>query len=336
MRTPFVSILVAALSVVSTACDMTEPDVSGDLVPKTVAEDPSLPSITLNGTRLHVITMGDPAKPVIVFLHGGPGTDSRSMLRLADRYAGYSLADDHFLLFWDQRGTGLSERVDKSQLNGDTYDADLDAIISRYSPNKPVTLIGQSWGGMYATKYIDGHPSRVSAAVLIESGPLTGALYEKRKNDIIKVDLFAEWLNDFAWGTQFIASDGDARMDYNLLLGLRGSQPGFHEREDFDPEPVWRLGAAAAHYIIEDGRDAHGGFTFDFTKHLAAYSTPVLFIAGALSDVLGPSLQREQMGAYPHASLEVIPDAGHDVHWTKPDRVVPLIQSYLDARKEGK
>ena len=93
---------------VAAACDTMSPSESGNLVPRTVAEDPSIPAIELNGLRFHAETFGNPAKPVIVMLHGGPGGDYRGMLRLAGRYNAYSLTDDYFVVYWDQRGTGKS------------------------------------------------------------------------------------------------------------------------------------------------------------------------------------------------------------------------------------
>jgi proline iminopeptidase len=336
MRAPFLKQLVLAPAVImAMGCglsDLADPGKPGNLVPATVMEDPTLPSIELNGARFHAQTFGDPTKPVIVFLHGGPGSDYRGMLRLAERHDGYSLADDYFLVFWDQRGSGLSERTDKSTLNLATYDADLDALIRKYSPGRPVFLVGHSWGAMYATEYVDRHPERVAGAVLIESGPLNAAHFERVKRDIYDIDFFAEWTNDVAWSTQFITADGHARMDYELLLGIKESQPRYHQQMDVDPEPLWRLGAAANRWLPKSGQDAKGNANYDFTAHLGRFTTPVLFVTGGLSEVLGESLQREQVKDYPNASLVVVPGAGHDVHWTRPAQVVSQIRSYLSAR----
>ncbi len=318
----------------ATACDTLSPSESGNLVPKTVAEDSSLPAIDMNGSRFHVLTYGDPANPVIVFLHGGPGGDSRSMLRLGQRFNGYSLADEYYLVYWDQRGSGLSQRVNKDELTGDVYDADLDSLIGRYSPGRKVFLIGESWGGMFATRYINTRPQQVAGAVLIEPGPLDGATMERLKDDINGLDLFSEWLNDYAWSSQFITPEDHARMDYARMLGVGKSQPRFHERT-VDPLPSWRLGAVASRYIQEDGQDANGKASFDFTTNLSAYTTPVLFVTGALSEVLGASLQQQQMQRYPSASLQVVDGAGHDVAWVKTAEVLTFIRAYLDARKGG-
>src|SRR6478609_1687400 len=101
-------VLIAAIAV--TACEkemkVNEP---GNLVPKTVTEDASIPAIDINNTRLHAETFGNPVDPMVVMLHGGPGADYRSMLNAK------ALANDgYFVIFYDQRGSGLSEREDKN------------------------------------------------------------------------------------------------------------------------------------------------------------------------------------------------------------------------------
>jgi pimeloyl-ACP methyl ester carboxylesterase len=59
----------------------------------------------------------------------------------------------------------------------------------------------------------------------------------------------------------------------------------------------------------------------------------VLFITGAWSEVLGASLQEQQMLLYPVASLKVVDGAGHDVAWIKTPEVLAEIRSYLDGLK---
>jgi proline iminopeptidase len=310
------------------------PEDPGNLVPLTVAEDASLPAIEMNGSRFHLETFGNPVNPVIIFLHGGPGSDYRSMLTMRERYNGYSLTDEYFLVYWDQRGAGLSRRHNKDVLTLDVYDKDLNTLVNLYSPGRPVILIGVSWGGMFATSYINKHPERVAGAVLIEPGPMKGPTMERIKDDIFDIDLGSEWLNDVAWNSQFLSPDDHARMDYERMLGVRDAQPRFHQ-STVNPEPGWRLGAAAGRYLMEDGQDENGVFDYDFTNNLSAYTTPVLFIAGAWSEVLGESLQQEQRLHYPSASLAVVDGAGHDVAWIKTPEVVALIRAYLDSRRGG-
>lgn len=327
--------LALALKVVGlAACEAMSPSDPGALVPRTVTEDGSLPAIEMNGSRFHVETMGNPLNPVIVFLHGGPGIDYRSLLKLANRYDGYSLTDEYFLVFWDQRGTGLSARVDKRELTIETYVNDLTTIINRYSAGRPVYLIGESWGGMFATRFINEFPQRVAGAVLIEPGPLNGVTAEETEDEMFDMSLSAEWLNDFVWNSQFLSPDDHARMDFERMLGAKNSQPKFHQ-DRVNPSPVWRMGAAAAKYIAKDGQDHNGKFTYDFTTNLSTYRTPVLFMAGSLSEVLGESLQSKQILRYPQATLEVVDGAGHDVAWVKTPEVLVHVRQYLDERRGG-
>ena len=88
-------VLIAAIAL--TACQkelkVNEP---GNLVPKTVTEDASLPAITINGTRFHAETFGNSEDPIVVMLHGGPGADYRSLLNAK------ALANDgYYVVFYD-------------------------------------------------------------------------------------------------------------------------------------------------------------------------------------------------------------------------------------------
>src|SRR3954454_4492848 len=96
----------------------------GNLVPRTVDEDPSLPAIDLAGTRFHAEAFGNPDAPVLIVLHGGPGSDYRPLLPLR------ALADDSYrVVFWDQRGAGLSARHDPGTIDLATYLEDLRLVI---------------------------------------------------------------------------------------------------------------------------------------------------------------------------------------------------------------
>jgi proline iminopeptidase len=311
---------------IPTAC--LDPTADGNLVPLTVDGDPTLPRIALNGSVFHAETFGDPAAPVIVMLHAGPGRDYRGLLRLRNAVDGVRLEDRHFVVFWDQRSTGLSRRHDPGDVTVAAYDADLLALVDDVSPGRPVVLLGHSWGGMYASRFIGLHPERVAGAVLMEPGPLTGALFEEVKSGVQHLDLWSEWLNDYAWGQTIVSPDGHARADYALVLGQFGnSQPGYH-LSTTDPEPFWRLGAVAYSTIPREGI-SNGKAVWDFTKGLDRFQHPVLFEASELDEVLGVAFQKRQMTAYPSAELAVVAGAGHDHAWTQPEGTLRPVFDYL-------
>lgn len=306
-----------------------DPAEDGNLVPVTADQDATIPQLAFNGSTFHLETAGDPANPVVILLHGGPGGDYRSLLRLLDPVDGRRLTDDYFVVLWDQRGSGLSQRHDAAELDLATYDADLDWLVDHYSADRPVVLIGHSWGGMYATSYISEHPEQVAGAVLMEPGPLTGALFDEVKDEIIKLAFFSEWLNDYAWAHRVLSPDDHARADYLRALGmLSDAQPGYHQSDD-DPSPIWRLGAVANTAVQEEGM-VDGKPAWDFTTGLATFTTPVLFIASSDNTVIGEAFQRRQQVFYPNATMSVIADSGHDHPWTHAAQTMRPVFTYLD------
>jgi proline iminopeptidase len=52
-------------------------------VPDTVATDPTIPHVEIDGVVFHAQTYGDPQNPVVVIVHGGPGGNFGYLLNLA-------------------------------------------------------------------------------------------------------------------------------------------------------------------------------------------------------------------------------------------------------------
>ena len=84
-------------------------------IPNTVKMDTTLPSLKLKNYIFHSETFGDETNEMILVVHGGPGADYRYLLNFK------ALSDSFFVVFYDQRGTGLSARIDNEYLN---YDKD--------------------------------------------------------------------------------------------------------------------------------------------------------------------------------------------------------------------
>ena len=193
-------VLMAAITVIACKKELkvNEP---GNLVPKTVTEDASIPAIEVNGARFHAETFGSPTDPMVVILHGGPGADYRSMLNAK------ALANDgYFVIFYDQRGSGLSQREDKNRYSIQLMLDDLGAVIGQYrkSKDQKVFLLGHSWGAMLATAYINSYPTKINGVVLAEPGGFTW----DQTNDYIKrtkdMSPFSENSNDALYPDSFL------------------------------------------------------------------------------------------------------------------------------------
>ena len=222
-------------------------------VPATVTDDPSLPARKVLGIRLHAQEFGPKTGKVVIVLHGGPGGDYRSLLGLA------ALAEDGFQVhFYDQRGAGLSERVSDTDLTLSGLIAELDAIISAFSPDAPVILIGHSWGAMLASAYLGTYPERVASAVLIEPGFLSAKGADNflaRMKSMTNTPAFLWTMLISGFRAQHVTGpDPEAPKDFlhGQVVHAFASHPDnpYHcPGEPFD-SPTWRFGARASKAVL--------------------------------------------------------------------------------------
>jgi len=104
--------------------------------------------------------------PILLFLHGGPGTAQISFSRKPQK----RLEDEFIVVNWDQRGAGYS--YSKSIVTGDmkieNFISDTEEIIryllKKFSKNK-LFLAGHSWGSYPGIKTAEKHPELLWAYI---------------------------------------------------------------------------------------------------------------------------------------------------------------------------
>ena len=299
------------------ACTLHDPTDSDLLIAPTVDEDPSLAALDIDGTRVHVEITGPVDAPVVIFLHGGPGGDYRYMLDLEAP----ELAVDHRLVFWDQRGTGLSRR--HADVTMDQYLADLEALVDRVSPDRPVILVGHSWGGAYAAWYTARHPDRVRGVVMIDPQALTHALYVEH-GEPLDTDLLAEWLDDPLWAREILTPEDHVRADFLLASTEMFRIPRFGNSAI---APIFRPGAVVFEQLSLSWFADHD---YNFATGLATFPRPILILAGTADQVLGFDFQQKQLPLLGDARVVALPGDGHNDTVTDPQTVVE-IRHYLDT-----
>ena len=112
--------------------------------------------------RIHYVT-DDLSKPVLLFLHGGPGVCNRHDIMTNHR----DLTDTFTLVTWDQRGTGGSyfgvspETLTVDQVTEDA--AELVEWLCRKFNKDKIFVIGGSWGSELGVWLITKHPGKIAA-----------------------------------------------------------------------------------------------------------------------------------------------------------------------------
>lgn len=302
----------------------------GNLVPKTVENDKTLPAISINGTLLHAETFGNPDSTMLVVLHGGPGSDYRHLLNCkAFGSHGY------YVIFYDQRGSGLSKRHSKSTYSIQVMLDDLSEVISHYrrSPEQRVFLLGHSWGAILATAYIDKYPAAISGVILAEPGGFKWDDIEGYVSRSRNIKITSELMNDFLYTDQFITGKKDehAILDYKYALlsaadGNKGSPVG-----NEGLLPFWRSGAVVNQALFEIGDKEKP----DWTTHLNQFSTKVLFIYSERNSAYGVAYAQKVSSAYLHVELFKVNGAGHDMlsFPTGWNNFFPVALNYLNSLK---
>ncbi len=99
-------------------------------------------------------------EPTLLLLHGGPGYDHSGFKPLFSQ-----LADIAQIVYYDHRGHGRSDRRPAHEWTLDTFADDVVRLCDALGIAKPIVL-GQSFGGFVAQRYIARHPAHPGKVIL--------------------------------------------------------------------------------------------------------------------------------------------------------------------------
>lgn len=285
---------------------------------------PTQQHIQGRGVQLNVITRGNPANNAIVLVHGYP--DNQQVWNdVAERLAG-----DWFVVTYDVRGAGLSDRPARSRdYRMPLLAADLEAVVNTVLPDQHFHLVGHDWGSIQSWESVTGGPiqSRILSYTTL-SGPC--------------LDHVGHWLRErlrhpsprrvrqlvgqlaSSWYIGAFHLPWLAPMLWNRCMGARWS--GYLKAsEGIDS-------ATANPYQRQDGRDGIRLYRANMLQHLLA---PRVRYARCPVQLIVPSRDR-YVGAQLFEGLEDwVPalyrrdvDAGHWLPLSQPDTVANFIAQF--------
>ncbi|MFC1547226.1 alpha/beta fold hydrolase [Candidatus Neomarinimicrobiota bacterium] len=261
-------------------------------------------------------------------LHGGSGADYRHLLPLSD------LSDCYFVIMWDQRGSGLSERIHRDEISFEYWVAELKAVKNHFVPEDKITLVGESWGGMYAMLYYQHHPEDVTQIALLEPGPLASSLAEPYEEEVNDYSLRDDWLNDMVWNMEFLGPYDHEQIDYKWMLVFEEAAGALLCYGD-NSTHIWRYRAYMAYSVGHKLLDAPQGY--DYTSNIDSITDPVLILASECS-ALGYEYQvTYHEPLFPNAQVRLIPESGHFTTVDAPGKVLAELKEFLkEYNKDSK
>ncbi|MGF1722503.1 alpha/beta hydrolase [Vibrio kyushuensis] len=299
-------------------------------MPSTVEHDSSLSFTEVNGYKFHTVDQGSEHNSVVIVVHGGPGGDHQYLKTLTP------LSDSHHVIFYDQRGAGLSPRVDKAQLTIEQNLDDLDSIVDHFAHDKKVILIGHSWGGMLVTGYLSKHPEKVSHAVVVEPGMLypdsAEVFIKKMKSSRSFFDALALVRHSFVY--PFIQkTDGHEGFDYVMTKLLNRGEPGAPyqcENESMSADAFKRAGYDAFNNMLSPIMSNPELFAHDLTDGIDTYEGNIMLVSSECS-YFGYEFQKNyHLPKLPTQTQHVqAKGMGHNMLTLNPDWSLKIIRGFL-------
>jgi len=170
-------------------------DVKGRPLPGSIA---TLERVNLGGVEQGMLIRGlNVANPVLLYLHGGPGTSELGMVRQHNVPA---LEKRFTVVVWDQRGAGMSfaAREPESGMNVEQFIADvheLTLLLCERFQQPKIYLVGHSWGSALGALTAQRYPELYHAYVGV------GQVVDMREGERIS----------YAWTLAQAEQAGDAR-----------------------------------------------------------------------------------------------------------------------------
>ena len=257
------------------------------------------------------------ATPVIA-VNGGPGLSHKYMLQ-NDVWP--RLSQGRQIVFYDQRGTGKSQRVSPKALqNMAAQVADLESVRS-YLGFEKVDLVGDSYGGLLSMAYVSAHPEHVRKLILSDSAPPAW-------KDI--VHLLPQVFPDI--------EEQDAEIGKKLGNTDAAAQEQLinHFRMIFYSEDLlhaYLSGIGDLGYAPKIGEAVSNATAdIDLTTKLPKFTVPTLVITGRYDMNVAPLTAWRMYKAIPGAKFVVFAKSGHLPYYEEPDKYVQVVDTFLAGR----
>lgn len=285
-------------------------------------------NVVLNGVRIWYRVAGNTKSnlPPLVFLHGGPGYNSNSFSVLA----GPRLEETIRVVYYDERGSGRSERPWTGHYQLDTLVEDVEALRRALGVAK-IAVLGHSFGGTLALEYAAKYPNRVSRMVLVGAGSNMPAACAAR------VDYLSQHYATLLSRARADTAAGRHWTDCRLALDMLPDSL----REKVNNESMFPDLTLAR---TQDSLDAASGLrnTGELSRALfrggllnyrfaspQRVTMPVLILAGKEDYAIGLPQQRALAGALPNARIVEYERSGHFLYLDQPERFTRDVVAFL-------
>lgn len=302
--------------------------------------------VEIGGLEQWVLIRGlDRSNPILLILHGGPGTSKTALFRAFNA----SLESYYTVVYWDQRAAGKTRQRagPKETLKISQYVSDIDDLVDYLRENlnqNKVALMAHSWGTSIGIMYAHQYPEKVSGFIGV--GQISNMVENERRS-------YASALRS-----------AEAENHIEAIAALTKIGPPPHKWQDMLEERKWVThfggGASRTHSRLSlawkilrqpetnviDLIAMQAGekqaledlwpeiSKLDLAAQYSEFQMPVFFILGRYDGYIMPDLAEAYMAeiSAPDRQLYWFEDSAHSPPFEEPEKFNALLRDDIRCR----
>lgn len=290
-----------------------------------------------------------PGTPVLLYLHGGPGSVESLFAYQLDSAWGEMFTHVH----WDQRGAGKTLRRNGRRGRPESMEqmlADLHGVIGhlrRKYQTERVVLLGHSWGSVLGSLYVLRHPETVLAYIGV--GQVVGMMENERTAYRETLEMARRAGNEaHVWALEQMGDypPNDPERLLKLLPRMRRIQAAYDDGpasgtslgdllNSMRRSPVFRWSDLLSFtQIMKVNRPLHlQMLSFRLGDFAPRYAAPIHYLLGEADPIAPTSLSRAYFETIeaPVKGFTVIPGAGHNPAHERPGEFAAALRTIRET-----
>lgn len=258
----------------------------------------------------------------LILMHGGPGSSHWSI------YSMIGFAKDRDIIFYDQIGSGFSDKLKKSQMKNETFVEELQALVKSLKL-KNFHLLGHSWGTMLALDYFLKYPKANIKSIVFSSPCVSVTLWQKDADLLLKT--LPKKLQNTIARLQKHSRTTSPQYKQAMELYYRKYVVGIN----YKPTRERLVGSAVRGddvYTTMWGPSefcATGNLrSYENAKYLPTLKIPTLFTCGKMDEAT-PAATKFYAGLTKNSKFHVFKKSAHVPHYTENKEYIKVIGSFL-------
>lgn len=283
--------------------------------------------VQVQGGRIWYQVVGKGKGTPLLLIHGGPGSNSCRTI------PGYSmLSDERPVIFYDQLGSGRSDRPTDTILWRTDRFAEEVVALRKALGLKKIHILGHSWGGTVLAEYmLTKNPKGVRSVIF--AGPLlsTPKWIEDANTLLLQLpQQLQDTIQTYERRRDYTAPSYISATDsfYARFLSVKNA----YSFSPIECKGVPDFNEQVYNYMWAPTEFKATGtlINYDRSQDLWKITEPVIFISGEFDEARPETMYHFQK-LVPGSAVEIIKDAGHMTILDQPETYTKAIRKFLNG-----